>query len=827
MPMQTRLTLPPSTVGPRALAAFIGFVQAATLTLVLILGYDKDLELMIREQVTDFEWRGTSVFDVLVVALLQVVLVWVQTCEDFVARYMKWLNPLALCYYIAKAAAFDAWSSYVGATFLTCTLIFGVVHSVLSSVIVGRISASQKHANISGLEHYIAADAAEIFSSINHSEEGKGGESANVDMEAAEPDGKEIENKANQKNGETNKASLGRLLSLAGPEKRILALGTVALVFSSGASMVVPALFGSLIRTISAGPSKNATTPASIQEAEARHQQQLNHITLMLLLFFALTSFFTFLRGSLFTLAGERLVARFRKRVFQALTRADIAFFDKTQSGELVTRLSSDTAAIQNAVTVNISMALRFAGQFVVGIILLFVLSPMLTGVMLASVPAVVIGSVFYGRFLRNIGRLYQKALASAGEIASEVLGNVRTVRSFAKESAEQERYGVAIDESFQHGKKRAFAYGAFAGGVGLFAQSAIALVLWYGGKLVIQGEMDPGTLVTFLLYTIYIASALGGLSGLYGNLMNAVGASERMFNILDMRPKINSAAGTGVIPFIKKASNSYVADDAKSQVEGKVSSIVSRIEFKNVSFSYPTRQDVDVLSDVSFSCESGNTVALVGQSGAGKSTIVSLIQRFYDPDSGSIKLGDYDLSVLDPVWLKARMACVAQEPVLFACSIRDNITYGVRGSCTDEMVEMAAKQANAHDFICGFKEGYDTQVGERGVQLSGGQKQRVAIARAILLDPSILLLDEATSALDAESEHLVQVALDRLMAGRTTLVVAHRLSTVRDADMVLVMDHGRIAERGTHDNLLQIEGGLYKYLVQRQLSGKTENDAE
>jgi ATP-binding cassette subfamily B protein len=374
-------------------------------------------------------------------------------------------------------------------------------------------------------------------------------------------------------------------------------------------------------------------------------------------------------------------------------------------------------------------------------------------------VPAVVIGAVTYGRFVRKIGSSYQKSLAKAGEVASEVLGNVRTVRSFAKEKSELHRYATSIDESYRHGSRRAFAYGAFSGGIGLFAYSAVALVLWYGGSLVItqSSDMDAGTLVTFLLYTIYVAGALGGLSGLFGNLMNAVGASERMFELLDMVPDINTAAGTGYIP-----------NDERS---------ISRIEFQHVSFSYPTRAGVNVLDDISFVCDKGHTVALVGSSGAGKSTVVSLIQRFYDPSDGKILLGldgAHALQEVDPVWLKSKMALVAQEPVLFACSIRDNIVYGAEirlaggdlddRTFTADDVILAAKQANAHDFIMEFKDGYDTQVGERGVQLSGGQKQRVAIARAMLMNPDILLLDEATSALDAESEHLVQQALDKLI---------------------------------------------------------------
>ena len=702
---------PDSTVWLRLVASFLSFAEFVTLILILYLCNDRNLTLILTQQITNYTFTS-SVFDLLTISLIRVVLVWLQACDNTFSNFGKlnlYFGLLEVVFVIVKVVtchAIIATNPMIRAFMIVLSI--SSLLQVYFSVRVMQKVAKHNTATRAGttVQQHQGSNREHLLNTVTAHE---------TETKTGNPTDATKATKATPATPATpaTHASLGRLLALAGPEKWLLICGTVALFFSSGATMIVPALFGALIRVIS------TNTTASPQDIE-RSQSELNRVTMLLVIFFGITSIFTFLRGSLFTLAGERLVARFRKRLFESLTRADISFFDKTQSGELVNRLASDSAVIQNAVTVNISMALRFVAQFVVGLILLFVLSPSLTGIMLASVPAVVCGAVAYGSFVRKIGKAYQKALASAGEVASEVLGNVRTVRSFGKESSELYRYSKCIDDSFYHGKRRAFAYGAFAGGIGLFAYSAVALVLWYGGTLVIQhkGGMDSGTLVTFLLYTIYIAGALGGLSSLYGNLLNAVGASERMFELLDMVPTINTAPGSGIIPTSK---------------EGLACNI-SRIEFRQVCFSYPTRKDVKVLEDISFVCKEGQTIALVGSSGAGKSTVVSLIQRFYDPELGQILLGEdqHPLNTIDPVWLKSKMALVAQEPVLFACSIRDNIVYGaeirlaggeVEQTFTEEQVIAAAKQANAHDFIMEFKDGYNTQVGERGVQLSGGQK--------------------------------------------------------------------------------------------------------
>ncbi len=371
------------------------------------------------------------------------------------------------------------------------------------------------------------------------------------------------------------------------------------------------------------------------------------------------------------------------------------------------------------------------------------------------------------------------------------MLSSIRTVRSFARERAESDRYNTAVDRSYRLAAKRALLYGAFTGMFTVAGFGAIALVVWMGGRMVLTGEMSMGDLTAFLLYTLTVAASLSALSGLYADLMKAMGASERVFELLD-RPLGLEAGGGGVL----------------ARPRGDVA-------FENVRFSYPTRPDRPVLDGFDLHIRAGEVIALVGPSGAGKSTIAALLARFYDPTSGRIAIDGTPLTTYEPGSLRAHIAMVAQEPVLFATTIEENIRYGRPGASPAD-IEAAAEAAHALEFISAFPEGMATPVGERGVQLSGGQKQRVAIARAILKDPAILVLDEATSALDSESEHLVQEALDRLMQGRTTLVIAHRLSTVRDADRVVVLEGGRVVEQGSHDALLA-RNGLYRRLVERQ----------
>jgi ABC-type multidrug transport system fused ATPase/permease subunit len=469
----------------------------------------------------------------------------------------------------------------------------------------------------------------------------------------------------------------------------------------------------------------------------------------------------------------------------------DIAFFDETRTGELTNRLASDTTVLQNTVSTNISMALRFMATVIGGIGCLIYTSPWLTLLMISVVPPVALGAVAYGRRVRKLSREVQDALARGSEVAEEALSGIRTVRAFAAEPSEVKRYEARVDASFALARTRVITTARFMAVASFASYCAAALVLWRGGHMVIDGELSAGKLTSFLIYTLLVAVSLGGLSDLWADLMKASGAAERIFQLMDHTPSIPASGG-----------------EAPATIEG-------RIVFSGVNFSYPTRKDAPVLKGIDLSIAPGEVVALVGSSGAGKSTLAAMLMRLYDPTAGAILLDGHDLKALDPSWLRKQIGVVSQEPILFSCSIAENIRYG-RAGATEAELEAAARAANAHDFITRFPEGYATMVGERGVQLSGGQKQRVAIARAVLKDPRLLVLDEATSALDAESEHLVKEALDRLMKGRTTLIIAHRLSTVKDADRVLVMDGGRSSRPGSTPQLIGQEG-LYRRLVERQ----------
>ncbi len=568
---------------------------------------------------------------------------------------------------------------------------------------------------------------------------------------------------------------LGRMLGLAKPQWKMLLLGLVCLVIASAANLVFP----QAIRVLVDG----ALAPGA--------HGNVDRAAIFMFVIGIVAAAAGATRFVLFTVAGERVVADLRRDAYGKLLEQEIAFFDEHKTGDLTSRLASDTTVLQNAVSANLSMILRNFASSVGGVAMLFVTSWKLTLVMLAIVPAVAFGAVIYGRRVRRLSRDVQDALGHASSIGEESLVGIRTVRAFAAEKAEAERYGVAVERSFEIAKKRNIITGTFMGIAMMASTGAIAVVMGYGGRLVAQGVLSVGELTSFLVYTLVVAFSLGALGELWADFMRAAGAAERVFELIDRAPTI--PAEGGVVP---------------TKVDGL-------IEIEHVDFAYPARADVTVLKDLELRIEPGHVVAVVGSSGAGKSTIAGLLSRLYDPSKGAVRLDGLDLRDLDPKWLRRQIGVVAQEPMLFSSTIGDNIRYG-RINATDAEVEAAARAANAHEFVSSFPEGYKTKVGERGVQLSGGQKQRIAIARAVLKDPRILVLDEATSALDAESEHLVQEALDRLLEGRTTLVIAHRLSTVKNADRVLVLDGGRIVQQGTHAALVS-EAGLYRRLVERQ----------
>ena len=493
---------------------------------------------------------------------------------------------------------------------------------------------------------------------------------------------------------------------------------------------------------------------------------------------------------------GERIVADLRRDVFAHLISLSPAFFDSARSGELVSRLTADTTQIKSAVGASVSIALRNLMLFIGATTMMVITSPKLSGFVLLAIPVIVIPLVAFGRWVRRLSRNAQDTLADATSYASELLGAIRTVQAFTGERLANARFGGEVEQAYEAARTSTRARSILTLIIIFIVFSSVVVILWVGSHDVLTGAITPGRLGQFVLYAAFAATALGQLSEVWGEVSAASGAAERLFEILRVKSQITAPASPVALPQPSRGD----------------------VGFDKVSFAYPMRPDVLAIDNVSLSVKAGEKVAIVGPSGAGKSTLFLLLLRFYDPAQGTISLDGVPVKSADPGEVRARVALVPQDSVVFAATARENIRFG-RPDASDAEVERAADLAHASEFIRRLPEGFEAQLGERGMTLSGGQRQRIAIARAILRDAPLLLLDEATSALDAESETLVQTALEELMRHRTTLVIAHRLATVLSCDRILVMDQGRIVEQGTHASLVAANG-LYARLARLQFEG-------
>ena len=522
----------------------------------------------------------------------------------------------------------------------------------------------------------------------------------------------------------------------------------------------------------------------------ASNAETLNDSLGLMVIFILLLAVATFGRYYFVTWVGERVTADIRMAVYSNVLRLSPGFFETVRTGEILSRLTADTTLVQAVIGSSASVALRNVLLLTGGLVMLAITSPKLTLYVLAMVPLVVLPIVIFGRKVRKLSRESQDRVADVSSYADESLGAIRTLQAFTYETVAARTFAGFVDTAFDVSERRIRARGLLTMVVIALVFGAVALLLWTGGHDVIAGRMDGGQLLAFVFYAVIVASSTGALSEIMGDLQRAAGAAERLTELLHMPVDIGAPASPESLPVPFRGA----------------------VAIRDLTFCYPSRPDAPSLKDFSLDVAAGETVALVGPSGAGKTTVFQLLLRFYDPQSGVVSVDGLNIRDLEPTALRAGIGMVSQEPAIFAASARENIRYGA----TDDEVTAAAEAAFARDFIEALPEGFDTYLGERGVRLSGGQRQRIAIARAILRDPALLLLDEATSALDAESERAVQLALEKLMVGRTTIVIAHRLSTVLGADRIVVIEDGSARASGTHDELMKSDE-LYARLARLQ----------
>jgi ABC transporter fused permease/ATP-binding protein len=590
--------------------------------------------------------------------------------------------------------------------------------------------------------------------------------------------GTALEEHEKRKLNKQNLNKLGGIFRFVLPYKVNFLLGMVFLLFSSLTLLTFPFVAGKLIDTAS---------------GDSWLVNDINGIAFILLGILLIQSIFSFFRVWLFAKVSERSMRDIRIALYSQLVQLPMTFFDKRRTGELISRITADVSMLQDTFSVTLAELFRQIITLLAGVVFLMVTTPKLTLFMLATFPVLVIIAMVFGKFIRKLSKQAQDELAAANVIVEETLQSIMTVKSFAGEEYESGRYRKGLNRVVDVALKAAGFRGAFISFIIFALFGGIVAVMWYGATLVASGEMTVGDLVSFVLYTTFIGGSIAGLGDIYGQIQKAIGSSERVLEILDEEPEMSTA------------------DFQKVRMSGDV-------RFEQVRFNYPTRPELEVLKNINLHIPAGEKVALAGQSGAGKSTIIQLLLKFYPVERGGILVDGKNISDWNLKQLRSNIGIVPQEVLLFGGSIKENIAYA-KPDATEEEIIAAAKKANAWQFISKFPEGLATTVGERGIKLSGGQRQRVAIARAILKDPAILILDEATSSLDAESEALVQEALDELMKNRTTIIIAHRLATIRKVDRIYVLKDGEIVEEGTHETLALQEDGFYANLVRLQFA--------